>query len=462
MTLASKFAARRKKRPRSGAQLPAGIPLPPVEEEHFLRREAVLLLFCAAFAATVFGIWKSVEQAFLEGFHTEVRRPIENLKDILVPFLTAYVAARLYTSMLRFYERQLERERVLLAHIMETSADGIVTLDANDQISTWNRGAEHIFGYSEKEILGKHASVLYLPGREGMDELAELRRAVERTGFVRSHTGQRVKRDRTVISTEISTTVIRDEQGRYVGRASIFRDVTERDRIRAEMARRESLAAIGEMAAAVAHEIKNPLAGIGGAVQVIGRAFAAADPRAEVVEEIQSQVRRLDETIRDLLTFARPTVPRYAELEFKGFMDRILSVLGKVPELQPLTVEVDVPDDLQVTADPQLLENIIVNLLLNAGQAMGGREGRIVVTARGGPEETRITVADEGQGITEEVLAKLFKPFFTTRARGSGLGLTITRKFVEVMGGRIDLETEVGKGSSFTVVLPRHKETRSA
>jgi signal transduction histidine kinase len=289
-----------------------------------------------------------------------------------------------------------------------------------------------------------------------------LREVVQREGVIRAHEVERVTKEGNRIRTEISSTVLRDAHGRYAGRASIVRDVTERDRIRDELTRRESLAAIGEMAAAIAHEIKNPLAGIAGAVKVIGRAFPPGDERAEVVQEVQDQVRRLDETIRDMLTFARPTTARFATMNLLELTTRILRVLGEEPVLKSHTIAVDIPPDLRVTADPQLLENILLNLLLNAGQALGDGPGRIIVRATETPDRTRIAVADDGPGIPEEVLPRLFKPFFTTRTRGTGLGLTIVRKFVSVMDGRIEVETRPGGGTTFTVVLPRGAEARRA
>lgn len=438
--------------PELETTLPESIPTPP-SEDHLVRREAFLLLFCAAFAGIVFLLWSWVYNTYLKG--QPDTRPIENLKDILGPFLTAYVAARLYSSMVRRYERQLQRHRLLLAHILDTSVDGIVTLDARDRISTWNHGAEQIFGYSESEILGQHASILYPPEEDAETQLVAMRTAVEEAGVMRAHSGERITRDGRRIRTEISATSLRDASGHYAGRASIIRDVTERDRIRDALARQESLAAIGEMAAAVAHEIKNPLAGIGGAVKVIGRGFKSDDSRHEVIEEIQNQVRRLDETIRDLLTFARPTTPRFAVFDLEEFAGRILRVLGEIPDLKRHRIEVEIPDDLQVRADPQLLENILQNLLLNAGQAMGNRAGRIGLFAREETERTFISVTDDGPGIPEDVLPRLFKPFFTTKARGTGLGLTVVRKFAEVMGGRIEVKTHFGEGTTFTVSLPR-------
>ncbi len=440
---------------RAASNVPEAIQIPGAEDRHAVRRESFLLLLCAAFAGTVFLLWSLVRSSLLEGYSPEARRPIEDLKGLLGPFLTAYVAARLYSATVRRYERQLQRQRLLLAHILDTSADGIITLDAEDRISTWNRGAEQIFGYLAHEALGRHISLLYPPETDTPRVLASLRERLDRDGVLPTRFGERITRDGRRIRTEVSTTALRDARGRYAGRASIFRDVTERDRDRQELARRESLAAIGEMAAAVAHEIKNPLAGIGGAVKVIGRAFPEGDSRHEVVTEVQNQVRRLDDAIRDLLTFARPTVPRYAVFPLREVVARIVRVLAEEPHIRNHNVEIDCPETLRIRADPQLLENILVNLMLNAGQALGTRRGRIVVRGAEDADFTRLSVEDDGPGIPEEVLSSLFKPFFTTRARGTGLGLTIVRKFVETMGGRIEVRTRPGEGTAFTLLLPR-------
>ncbi|MHC4952365.1 MAG: two-component system sensor histidine kinase NtrB [Planctomycetota bacterium] len=440
---------------RQDTPLARRIPLPAPSGDHLLRREAFLVLFCAAFAATVFLVWTLFRHAVLPFVPEQYQPPVAIFQDFLGPFLTAYIAARLYSSMVRNYEWQLQGHRHLLAHILDTSADGIVSLDTQNRVTTWNRGAEQIFGYTEEEIVGKDASMLFPDDVEASDELKELRDAVDRDGFVRTHYGERRTKDGRHIRTEVSTTALRDNRGTYAGRASIFRDVTERDRIREELAHRESLAAIGEMAAAVAHEIKNPLAGIAGAVQVIGRAFPPEDARAEVVEEVQDQVRRLDRTVREMLTFARPTTPHFTEIDLNEFVGRMLRVLGEEPLLKAQAIEIDVPEGLFVHADPQLLENILVNLLLNAAQETGEEGGRIRVRASQTTEWTRIAVTDEGQGVPDDVLPLLFKPFFTTRTRGTGLGLTIVRKFVGIMGGRIDVKSKAGEGTTFTVILRR-------
>ena len=256
---------------------------------------------------------------------------------------------------------------------------------------------------------------------------------------------------------QVSTTVLRDGKGRYAGRASIVRDVTERDRIRRELTKKESLAVIGEMAAAIAHEIKNPLAGIGGAIQVIGRSFQKDDERMEVIGEIQHQVRRLDEAIRGLLTFARPTAPSFRRIDAAVFTNHILRVLGEEPDLKRHQIDVNVPDEVFLWADPQLLENILLNLLLNAGQALGERKGTIALAAEVHGNWVHLSVKDDGPGIPEETYPNIFTPFFTTKHRGTGLGLTIVNKLVEEIGGRMEVKTAKDRGTTFTVILPREQ-----
>ena len=176
-----------------GATLPESIPLPAARNDHLMRREAFLLLFCAVFAGAVFLLWSWINHTFLIDLTPEARRPYDNLNGILGPFLTAFLTARLYSAMVRRYERQLQRHRLLLAQILDTSADGILTLDAQDLISTWNRGAQQIFGYRGDEIIGQHAAVLYPPRQDALKEIEAnqrrsrgrnvLRREIEQSGL---------------------------------------------------------------------------------------------------------------------------------------------------------------------------------------------------------------------------------------------------------------------------------------
>ena len=232
------------------------------------------------------------------------------------------------------------------------------------------------------------------------------------------------------------------------------------------LARAERLASLGELAASVAHEIKNPLAGIAGAVRILAEDMPASDSRKEIMGEILAQIRRLDGTVRDLLTFARPGGPELGPCALHQVLDRVLLVLAEDPSASNVRVVREYQSDLPpVLADGKLLEQVFFNLLLNAVQAIGGQGTITLRAARGEGDVTRtdgaplgphleVRVIDTGPGIPTHLLREIFTPFFTTKPRGIGLGLAITRRIVEDHGGRISGENLPGQGAMFRICLP--------
>jgi len=264
----------------------------------------------------------------------------------------------------------------------------------------------------------------------------------------------------------------RDELG---GLAKSFNAMVDRlraarDEIEAyhqqRLARAERLASLGELAASVAHEIKNPLAGIAGAVRILAEDMPASDSRKEIMGEILAQIRRLDGTVCDLLTFARPGGPKVGPCALHQILDRVLLVLAEDPSASNVRVVREYQSDLPpVLADGKLLEQVFFNLLLNAVQAIGGQGTITLRTARGEADVARtdgaplgphleVRVIDTGPGIPTHLLREIFTPFFTTKPRGIGLGLAITRRIVEDHGGRISGENLPGQGAMFRICLP--------
>jgi signal transduction histidine kinase len=234
------------------------------------------------------------------------------------------------------------------------------------------------------------------------------------------------------------------------------------------LARAERLATLGEVAASLAHEIKNPLAGIAGAIGVMADEFPGTDPRREIMAEILDQIHRLNKTVQDLLTFARPATPTIAPCDLHQVIDRVLLLLAE----DPVTKKVRVVRDYQVglprvDADGKQLGQVFLNLLLNAAQAMHG-DGQVILTTRfngangagGGPSAAaeqhmvEVNLTDSGPGIPTSTLPEVFKPFFTTKPRGTGLGLAISRRIIEDHGGWIRAESQPGQGATFRICLP--------
>lgn len=225
-----------------------------------------------------------------------------------------------------------------------------------------------------------------------------------------------------------------------------------------QMERADRLASVGEMAAGIAHEIKNPLAGIAAAMTIIRQDFADEDPRKEIISEVVEQVSRLDKTVNDLLFFGKPTQPEPTYADLNEILQKTLLFalqhrggknIEKRLELAPKLPEVFV--------DPKQVQQVFLNLILNAIQAM--QEGGVLtvgssLVAVGEVRWVRTMIADTGPGIPEQIISKIFTPFFTTKAQGTGLGLAICQKLITQHGGTISVASSGGEGTVFTIDLP--------
>ncbi|MCP4590425.1 MAG: hypothetical protein GY842_06765 [bacterium] len=230
---------------------------------------------------------------------------------------------------------------------------------------------------------------------------------------------------------------------------------TERQRMQRRLEEVSHLANVGELAASLAHEIKNPLAGISGAIQVIRTALEPDDPRREIIAEILSQIDRLDRTVRDLLVYARPKPPARTEQNLGKVVQRTVKFLRQEPALAHLLIRFQGLDNAEsVLIDEAQIEQVLSNLVLNAAHAC--REGGEVTIALSSIEDgARIEVIDTGRGMTRDSLERAFEPFFTTKARGTGLGLAICKRIVEAHQGEMTLESTEGQGTRVRVELPR-------
>ena len=233
----------------------------------------------------------------------------------------------------------------------------------------------------------------------------------------------------------------------------------ERSVVEEKLTRAEHLAEIGQLAASLAHEIKNPLAGISGAIQIIRDAMASDDPHQPIVTEILGQIGRLDATVKDLLQYARPTPPRATKVALDEVVKRVLSVLREEPALQRVNIAYDqARTDTAVYADDAQIEQLLINLIINAAHA-SSNGGIIQLRITGDSSRVKLVVKDQGKGMTPEVRDRAFEPFFTTKAKGTGLGLSICRRIAEAHGGDIELESRIRDGTTVTVTLPHSHET---
>lgn len=224
-----------------------------------------------------------------------------------------------------------------------------------------------------------------------------------------------------------------------------------------QMEQMDRLASVGEMAAGIAHEIRNPLAGIGGAITVLADDLGKEDPRQPILQEVQQQIQRLDKTVTDLLYYARPGEPELVPCEINELVRKTLFFVSQHPEARQLNrVEELTPGLPDIWADPKQVQQMLFNVLLNAVQVMP--EGGVVRVATSAlDDQVTIRVSDSGPGIPAENRDKIFNPFYTTKVRGTGLGLSICRRLAEQQGGRIYIEDRSGGGTTVVIELPTEK-----
>ncbi|MDP2971708.1 MAG: ATP-binding protein [Deltaproteobacteria bacterium] len=225
--------------------------------------------------------------------------------------------------------------------------------------------------------------------------------------------------------------------------------------------RADRMATIGELASGIAHEIRNPLAGIHGAIQIIVENLPQEDDRRQVMDEIQKQIHRLERLVKDLLNYAKPAHPQYLPTDMNELVTKVLSFfLSRQGISVGIKIEKKLFDPIPtIMVDPNSMEQVFLNIVLNAQKAMP-KGGTLTVSTRylsqhnEGQGEVQIIFEDTGIGIRKENLPKIFDPFFSTRSDGTGLGLSITRNIIEQHGGRIEVESQVNVGTKFTITLP--------
>ena len=229
-----------------------------------------------------------------------------------------------------------------------------------------------------------------------------------------------------------------------------------------QMSRAEHFATLGELAAGLAHEIRNPLAGIAGVIEIVSRDLPPQSAARSVIKDAKEEALQINRILTELLEIARPKPPQFRVSDLSATAEHAVMFARQQAITKRIMVELEITETIPpVDHDPNQINQVLLNLLLNAIQSMD-KPGTIRVLLEQDEEETvRIVVSDEGKGIPPEHLPNIFRPFFTTKGHGTGLGLSLARRIVESHGGHIDATSEVGKGTQFTIRLPIAREATS-
>jgi PAS domain S-box-containing protein len=348
-----------------------------------------------------------------------------------------------------------------LESIISDSADVIFALDMDLRFRSWNRAAEKVFGWRADEILGQPFKVLAPPEVIQAGELAHIEGEIQRSGRCHLET-VRLAKDGRRVPVEVSVSLLRDPQGNPIGRSAILRDVTQRKHLEEEKLRAERLAVIGTMSARLAHEIRNPLSSITLNVELVrdeiealtkSRSEAGQEARA-LLQSLDSEVRRIQRVTEDYLQFARMPKPRRETVQFNEVISQGLAFMESLFEATHVTVQTKFdPAVPAFQADESQLWQAVLNLVRNAIEAMP-KGGALTVRTEHRAPHIVLTVSDTGKGMTEEERHQLFKPFYSTKTGGTGLGLPLTQQIIAEHGGQIRCESAPGHGTTFIIELP--------
>ncbi|HEX9100652.1 MAG TPA: ATP-binding protein [Polyangia bacterium] len=367
---------------------------------------------------------------------------------------TGALATRLATELRRAGERiasqglELRDLATLHQDVIRGLTSGLITVARDGRVLTFNAAAAEIVGRSAAEAIGR-------PLVEIMPGLAALQASVGDGALRRGEVAQLVDGEREARTLGVSLSPLVDSGGRTVGRIVNFQDLTELRRMEVAMQRAEQLAAVGRLAAGIAHEIRNPLAAISGSIELLSQTLQGdgGKENKELMSIVIREVDRLNRLITDLLEFARPRALETERLDVGATMAEMLKVFENDKRLGEAPVELHADEAVLVDADPAQLRQVVWNLLRNAAEA-APRE-KITVEVRADDARVSLTVRDRGPGIAAEHRARLFEPFFSTKQGGTGLGLATVHRIVEEHRGAVEFDCPPGGGTTVTVRLPR-------
>jgi two-component system sensor kinase FixL len=362
-----------------------------------------------------------------------------------------------FTGILHDLSRRVEIEEALrkseerVRSIVESAVDAIIVIDDRGTIHAFNPSAERLFGYHISEVLGRNVNMLMpSPDRERHDGYIHhyLTTGEQKIiGIGREVTA--LKKDGTRFPVHLSVGEMVSEGKRSF--TGILHDLSDRVALEQRLAEQKSLAKLGEMAAVVAHEVKNPIAGIRGALQVITSRMPDDQRDRAILIDIITRLDALNRIVQDMLMFARPRALRKEPIPLASLLRETASLIERDPGM--LDLEIGISGAADIVGDREMLQVVFQNILMNAAQAMEA-QGRIDVTITGTDGRCRVAVVDRGPGMPDDTREKAFDAFFTTKHRGTGLGLPIAKRVVEAHGGTIQIDVPPTGGTTIAVDLP--------
>jgi PAS domain S-box-containing protein len=379
---------------------------------------------------------------------------VNRLVALAIVWITASIIVRLRRTAMELAASARDLEDVKYA--LDQSAI-VATTNTKGTITYVNDKFCEISKYPRDELLGRDHRILN-SGYHPKEFMRGLWHTIANGRIWRGEIRNRA-RDGSLYWVDTTIVPFLDARGKPYQYMAIRYEITDRKRSEEQLREQAALTRLGEMAAVVAHEVKNPIAGIRGALQVIVSRMPAEQRDRAIMGDIIARLDGLNGIVQDLLLYARPRQPKRESVHISTLIDSIGELLRRDPALAGISLQVT-GDAGPISADPEQLRIVFQNLLMNAAQAMGG-EGTIDISVTRHPGGCRIDIRDHGPGMPAEVRAKAFDPFFTTKHRGTGLGLPIARRAIEAHGGHIDVADADGGGTMVAIQLPDPPHARA-
>ncbi|MFH1261962.1 MAG: ATP-binding protein [Pseudomonadota bacterium] len=377
----------------------------------------------------------------------------------VVGLVSSLIASTYRDTETRLAEKSLEVEdlEALMVRIVESLTSGLVTLDSQGKINYWNGTAEEITQLRNREVRGKKFAELFPDSKEHLEKDLRGGRGDERPWIWEMIFRRRDGSERIL---GFSVTGLRHGDETVRGTLIMFQDLTHYREMENRVKRADRLAVVGELAARMAHEIRNPLTSVSGAIEVLRSERSASPEDRRLMDIVVRETDRLNFLLTDFLLYARPTPPQFEDVSLDRVVQETVDLFASSLGDTRVRLKADLEPNIGLWGDSKRLCQLVWNLIKNASESMGKDGGEVSVRLQEDPKRGDITieVRDQGPGISSEIREKVFQPFFTTKSKGSGLGLAVVHRIAEEHGGSVSVENGTGGGAIFRAVFPRRRD----
>jgi two-component system sensor histidine kinase PilS (NtrC family) len=443
-------------------------------------------LSMATFASLAYSmaIWVGIDSTPLSAFSIEAFRDLYNANDdlfytvfshlcifYLAAFISGYLAERIRAKDQELFRasEKLKRAHLETDEILQHLHSGLITIDNMGKIVFFNWAAEKITGLKETEIKGKNCLEVF---RDRMPHFAEKILAVLKSSQHDIRTEITLAGpDGTEIPIGMSSSILGDERFGVRGVVAVFQDLTEAKKTEKRIRSADRLAAVGELAASIAHEIRNPLTAISGSVEVLSNELNCEGENERLMNLILKESSRLNHILVEFLDYARVKRPTFAKVEINHLILDLFDIVRHHESYHDrIALEhVSATTTEYISGDEEMFKQFVLNILVNAVEAIGDKKGKVTVEIKRAVDSpvssdlsefewVNLTVSDNGPGLSDTQKKMMFEPFFSTKKDGTGLGLSIVKRIVDNLGGRIEVEASRHTGAKFTILLKRYIE----